>query len=464
MGKVYLIGAGPGALDLYTVKALECIRKADCMIYDQLIDNRILKEVKAGCELIYAGKKAHNHAIPQEEMNALLVEKSKEYDTVVRLKGGDVYVFGRGGEEGQALYDAGVDFEVVPGLSSVMAGLAYAGIPITHRGLANSFCVYTGVLAKDTMRDFCFEEMLDDTRTYVFLMSMARRNDIVNGLLAAGKDPSTPVAIVSKASMEDQKVLVSTLDGVLEEFEKDPLENPGIIVVGNVVTMQPVLNFYDKMRNRPKVLATMVGEDHYFTDHLPQCSVEEVITGNVRYLDADIPDLPKTFVFTSKHGVVGFMKNYISKMQDIRKLSGSKFVCIGEKTRDTLASYGLVTDCMPSKADSACINKEVASDLPMVLVRGSLPSNVDICEEELVVYENASVSIENTSKHYRYGLFTSASSVERYHAASDAVIDTFVSIGAHTTKAIRKAYGEVRILESSVADKSAMVKLVEEDL
>lgn len=162
MGKVYLVGAGCGALDLYTVKAMKCIQKADCLIYDHLIDEEILEYCPNHCELIYVGKKAHHHTMKQEEINELLVEKSKQYRHVVRLKGGDVYVFGRGGEEAKLLYENNIDFEVVPGVSSAIAGLDYAGIPITHRGISGGFQVYTAQLRYQENRNFDYTKMLDD--------------------------------------------------------------------------------------------------------------------------------------------------------------------------------------------------------------------------------------------------------------------------------------------------------------
>ena len=293
MGKVYLVGAGCGDLDLYTVKAMNCIKNADCLVYDALIDDEILNSCKAGCEKIYVGKHAHNHALPQEEICLLLVEKSKQYGNVVRLKGGDVYVFGRGGEEGQVLCEHGVDFEVVPGVSSCMAGLAYAGIPITHRGLSGGFQVYTAQLKHNEQRQFDFSKMLDDYCTYVFLMGMSKLQMIVSGFLEAGKNPKTPIAIVSNATLPHQESMAGTLDTIIDLFNANPLPTPGIIVVGAVVQMREYLNFYE---NKPlfhkKILATTIGEDHELKHDLKAlgANVSEVMVGKVTYEDCVIPE------------------------------------------------------------------------------------------------------------------------------------------------------------------------------
>ena len=464
MGKVYLVGAGCGDLDLYTVKAMNCIKNADCLVYDALIDDEILNSCKASCEKIYVGKHAHNHALPQEEICLLLVEKSKQYENVVRLKGGDVYVFGRGGEEGQVLAEHQVDFEVVPGVSSCMAGLAYAGIPITHRGLSGGFQVYTAQLKHNEQRQFDFSKMLDDYCTYVFLMGMSKLKMIVDGFLEAGKNPKTPIAIVSNATLPHQQSIAGTLDTIIELFNEKPLPTPGIIVVGDVVKMREYLNFYE---NKPlfhqRILATTIGEDHELKHDLKAlgANVKEVMVGKVTYEDCVIPELSGFLVFTSKHGVVGFMENYLKQHKDLRKLSHMKIVCIGKKTNETLEKYYLSADFIPSEADSDVLNKElkdIVGNEKVFLARGHLPVGFNLECEELFVYKNSEVEITKEENTFDFGLFTSASSVERFKKANNSKIHTFISIGKHTSKAIREWYGDVRLVEVEKASKKAMVQ------
>lgn len=464
MGKVYLVGAGCGDLDLYTVKAMNCIKNADCLVYDALIDDEILNSCKAGCEKIYVGKHAHNHALPQEEICLLLVEKSKQYGNVVRLKGGDVYVFGRGGEEGQVLCEHGVDFEVVPGVSSCMAGLAYAGIPITHRGLSGGFQVYTAQLKHNEQRQFDFSKMLDDYCTYVFLMGMSKLQMIVSGFLEAGKNPKTPIAIVSNATLPHQESMAGTLDTIIDLFNANPLPTPGIIVVGAVVQMREYLNFYE---NKPlfhkKILATTIGEDHELKHDLKAlgANVSEVMVGKVTYEDCVIPELSGYLVFTSKHGVIGFMENYLRQYKDLRKLNPMKIVCIGKKTNEALEKYYLSADFIPSYADSDVLNKElkeIVGNEKVFLARGHLPVGFNLECEELYVYKNSEVEITTTEDVYDFGLFTSKSSVERFKKANNSKIHTFISIGKHTSKAIRECYGDVRLIEVADPSKKAMVK------
>lgn len=466
MGKVYLVGAGCGALDLYTVKAMKCIKEADCLVYDQLVDHRILFNVKKGCECIYVGKQASNHAMKQEDINQLLVDKSKEHDCVVRLKGGDVFVFGRGGEEAQLLFDNHVYFEVVPGLSSVTAGLAYAGVPITHRGMSGGFQVYTGSLKQNEERIFDFSTMLDDYCTYVFLMSMSKLEKIVNGFIEAGKNINTPVAVISQASMPTQRVLSGTLDNIADKFKANPLANPGIIVVGEVVKMREVLNFYEtKPLFSKRCLVTSVGYDYSLFEKLNDlgANTDNVITGDIEYLDVDIPKLNGVLIFTSKHGVIGFMNNFKKQYKDIRALKDVLIVSIGSKTNEVLNEYGLDADFIPSVADSDCLNTELSDfikDKHVYLVKGENKTNIKVCNDSFVVYRNKEMNINSNINHYDYGFFTCASSVYRFNKYNQSSIDAFVSIGKHTSKAIRECYGDVKILETDKAIKDCMIDIV----
>lgn len=467
MGKVYLVGAGCGSLDLYTVKAMRCIQKADCLIYDHLIDQRILEFCKKDCEKIYVGKRASHHILKQPQINDLLVKKARQLDCVVRLKGGDVFVFGRGGEEGQVLFENHIDFEVIPGVSSAIAGLSYAGIPITHRHLSGGFHVYSAHLQNHQERQFDFSTMLDDYCTYVFLMGIAKLDMIVDGFKKAGKNQDTPVAIISQASFPSQRCLIGTLSDIQDRFQKQPLPTPGIIVVGHVVSMRKYLNFYETLPLfSKKALVTTVGQDHDLYDQLHElgADITEVMTGKVIYRKVKIPDLEGYIILTSQHGVIGFMQNYLAQYKDLRHLSKVKIICIGEKTNQKLNEYGLNADYMPHQPYSDCLNQELqelAQKHKLYLVQGE-KSHLHswLFEQVFQVYQNKKIQIESKNEHYDYGFFTCASSVKRFHEMNQSTCDVFVSIGLQTTKAIQKYYGHVKIIEALYPAKKEMVKAV----
>lgn len=465
MAKVYLVGAGCGAIELYTLKAMKCIQEADCIIYDQLIDKQVLDYCKSNCEKIYVGKIAHHHTMPQEKMNELLVEKAKVYDKVVRLKGGDVYVFGRGGEEAEFLYNQGIDFEVVPGISSAIGGLAYAGIPVTHRGLSGGFQVYTGALRKDEDRQFDFHAMLDDYTTYIFLMSMSKKEKIVQGFIDAGKNPQTRCAIVSNASLPQQRCVIGTLNNIIEKYNADPVPMPGIIVVGNVIEKQEILNFYErKALFGKKILVTTVGVDHYLKDELDELGacVKEIITGNVAYLSVEIPEIKDNLIFTSKHGAIGFMKAFMKQYHDVRKLNGIRIIAIGKKTNEVLNSYGLNADYIPKIANSICLNQELQDLIKneeVYVVQGDT-SSIAIKHHKIIVYTNKEIQIQDCNEHFDYALFTCASSVYRTLKNTHISANTFVSMGPMTTKAIQECYPDSYILEVDRPVKKKMIEII----
>lgn len=465
MAKVYLVGAGCGAIELYTLKAMKCIQEADCLIYDQLIDKQILDYCKNDCEKIYVGKIAHHHTMPQEKMNELLVEKAKIYDKVVRLKGGDVYVFGRGGEEAEFLYHQGIDFEVVPGISSAIGGLAYAGIPVTHRGLSGGFQVYTGALRKNEDRQFDFHSMLDDYTTYIFLMSMSKKEKIVQGFLEAGKNPQTCCAIVSNASLPNQKCVIGTLGNIIEKYNENPVPMPGIIVVGNVIKKQDILNFYERKPLFGKnIFVTTVGVDHYLKNEFLElgANVKEMITGEVKYLDVELPLIKDNLIFTSKHGAIGFMKNFMKQYHDVRMLHGIRIIAIGKKTNEVLNSYGLNADYIPKIANSICLNqelKELIKDEDVYVVQGDTTS-ITMNHQKIIVYTNKETQMLDINEDYDYALFTCASSVYRTLKNTHISTNTFVSMGPMTTKAIQECYPDSYILEVERPVKKKMVEMI----
>jgi len=243
-GKVYLVGAGPGDYKLITLKGLEAIREADVIVYDRLINEELLKEAKKNCEMVYVGKKSNQHTMKQEDINTLLVKEAREGKIVTRLKGGDPYVFGRGGEEGIVLYSNNIEFEVIPGITSSIGGLCYAGIPITHRDHASSFHVFTGHLKNDD-EELEWDSMVKLNGTLVFLMGMSNLEKIVSRLIEYGKDPNTPVAIINWATTPKQYTITEKLDQIYQLAQEKNITSPSLIVIGDVVKCREQLNFFE---------------------------------------------------------------------------------------------------------------------------------------------------------------------------------------------------------------------------
>jgi len=239
---VYLTGAGPGAIDLLTIKALKVIKEADVIIYDRLANPDILKEAKSGCEFIYVGKADSHHTLPQEEINEIIYQSALKYDTVVRLKGGDPLVFGRGGEEALYLKQRGIKFEFIPGVTSAIAVPEYAGIPVTHRGITVSFRVVTGHEASKEKSQIPWENYKSDD-TIIFLMGLHRLEFIVNKLLEIGKPKDFPIAVISRGTWPDEKTVIGTLEDIADKAKG--LKTPALIVVGRVVELHKDLSWFE---------------------------------------------------------------------------------------------------------------------------------------------------------------------------------------------------------------------------
>ncbi len=244
-GKVYLIGAGPGDPDLLTIKAANVLREVDVVVYDRLISDKILDLVPSRAERIYVGKLPEGGAKLQEEINKLLVKLAREGKVVARVKGGDPMVFGRGGEEAEALADAEVEFEIVPGVTSAIAAPAYAGIPVTDRRYSSSIAIVTGHEAAGKERLVDLEGLAKSADTLVVLMGIGTLPIIVDRLLKAGKDPTTPVAIVERGTTSKQKTIVGTLSSIVAKARETGVSAPAIIVVGEVVRLREKLRWFE---------------------------------------------------------------------------------------------------------------------------------------------------------------------------------------------------------------------------
>ncbi len=483
-GTVSFVGAGPGDTGLITVKGLKALKEADCIVYDRLASPEFLQEAKKGCELIYVGKASHKHTMPQSDINRLLVQKSMEYKKIVRLKGGDVYVFGRGGEEGLYLRKCGVPFEVIPGVSSCIAGLAYAGIPITHRGMSLGFHVATAHNKNDELAEIDFQAMAKSRETCVFLMGLSKVGEITEKLLEAGMPKETKAAVISHATMPQQQSCVSDLAHIADEAASAELTSPAVIVVGDVVGLREQLNFFEE---RPlfgkRYLIPAIGEESTKLSALLRqqgAAVDEIQVGVIKEKElkfraeqfADVNWL----VFTSGHGVNAFFGSLKKNGLDVRRLSDCKIAAVGGKTAEALTAYGIYADFVPEKYHSDALFrmlKEHISQNEKVWYLKAADVKNCLCEElkkicvleEIEVYENAAVEpdTERIKPPGAYDgiLFTCASSAKRLLAAygTDKIEDAAIySIGPKTTECLKKQ-GILKVLEAEESTYEKLAKL-----
>ncbi len=360
--KVYLIGAGPGDMGLLTLKGKAILEKADVIVYDALANAGMLNFARPDAELIYVGKRANNHALPQDGINALIIEKAKEGKIVARLKGGDPYIFGRGGEEAEELLEAGVPFEEVPGISSTIAGPAYAGIPLTHRSFASSVTLITGHENPDKPGSVHnWDALAKSASTLVFVMGMKNLPEITKNLIAAGMDKNTPAALVHWGTTAHHRSLVATLETLYEESQKQGFTNPSVIVVGHVVSLRDKLNWFEqkpllgkgivvtRAREQASGLAHSLAELGAHVIQFPTIEIHEL--EDFTEVDARIKDLNsyQWLVFTSVNGVKHFWKRLHKHGLDSRAIFGKKVAAIGPATADILRERGIEPDFIPAR-------------------------------------------------------------------------------------------------------------------
>lgn len=362
-GKVYLVGAGPGDYKLLTLKGLECIKKADVIVYDRLANINYLKEARPNCEFIYVGKASSNHALPQDDINRVIADKAKEGKIVTRLKGGDPYVFGRGGEEGEVLFSEGIDFEVVPGITSAIGGLCYAGIPITHRDYASSLHVITGHLRDDDKEnaEINWNALANTNGTLVFLMGVANLKKISSSLINEGKSKDTPVALVSWATRYNQRVITSTLEDVYETAIRENVKPPTLIAVGEVVGLRDKLNFFEnkplfgknimvtRSRTQSSSLVEKIMDLGGNPVEIPTIKIDKIEDN--RELENEIKNIKEYtyLVLTSKNGVDIFFDKLDEIGLDSRVLANIKVCAIGTATSNAIAKRGIKADIVPER-------------------------------------------------------------------------------------------------------------------
>ncbi|MCK4739481.1 MAG: uroporphyrinogen-III C-methyltransferase [Deltaproteobacteria bacterium] len=360
--KVYLVGAGPGDAELITLKGVRALKRADCVIYDFLSNESLLSHVKAKAETIYVGKKGAFRHVTQGEINELILKKAKAGKVVVRLKGGDPFIYGRGGEEALALVNAGLSFEIIPGVSSAVAAPAFAGIPLTHRGVASTVTFLTGhesQFKKSSKVEW--EKLATSGGTLVILMGWKKLALTVKRLSDGGMNQKTPVAIIRWGSTSKQKTITGTLKTIVALVKEHAMKPPIITVIGNVVTLREKLKWFD---SRPlfgkKILVTRTAKQAgTFSSKLTEMGAEVVSLPVIKTinppsfakLDKGIKNL-ETYdwaIFTSVNGVEYFFSRLYKLGLDIRALKGVKICVVGSATEQAIKNRGIQVDLVPKK-------------------------------------------------------------------------------------------------------------------
>ena len=360
-GKVYIIGAGPGDAGLITIKAVDCLRLADVVVYDNLVNEELLKYAPTHARFIYAGKKGSDHTLSQETINNLLVKEASAGNTVARLKGGDPFIFGRGGEETEILVSKDVPFEVVPGVTSAIAVPAYAGIPLTHRGLTSTVAFITGHEDPAKEKSDINWQALAGMGTLVFLMGVKNLGQITKELIRCGKSPDTPAALIRRGTSPQQETLVGTLENIVILAHANNFQPPAILVVGKVVDLRETLNWFEQkplfgkgiVITRPEKqaddLAQLLAKQGANPISFP--TIKIVGPPGWRKLDAALKKIDKYdwIIFTSANGVQFFFNRLLEKGKDIRDLKGIKICCIGPATAKQVEARGIKVDLVPDE-------------------------------------------------------------------------------------------------------------------
>ena len=467
-GKVYIAGAGCGNEGLITVKLKSVMEKAECIIYDRLVNESILQYMKPDAELIYMGKENVEGGELQKKINEIIVEKSREGLTVLRLKGGDPFVFGRGGEEIEALIPENIDFEVIPGISSAIAVPAYAGIPVTHRGINTSFHVFTGHMKKDGI-EHDYETVAKLEGTLVFLMGLGNLEKITENLIKHGKMPETPVAVIKNGTTAKQETYIGTLGTIAGIVRENNVKAPVIIIIGEVVNLREKMKWFENMPLFGKNILVTRNRDKQeeITNKIIELGGQAINIPfiNIEYLDFEMPDLSKysTLLFNSLNSVIGFMR----KIEDMRVLGHLKIGVVGKKTDEEMKKYRIIPDFYPKeytveKLAAESVNFTEEGENILFIVSNLSPVNEEKYTElykrnyeKLVVYNTHKLKIdsEKAKKYVKESdilMFLSSSTFESFadsiHLSENDEMKGILSkkilasIGPVTTKTIEK-YG-----------------------
>jgi uroporphyrinogen III methyltransferase/synthase len=365
-GKVWLVGAGPGDPGLITLRGVRALENASAVVYDRLVNESLLHHAAPSCQRIYAGKLAGEGGESQSEINALLIRLAQEGKTVVRLKGGDPFVFGRGGEECAALAAAGIRFEVVPGVSSAVAGPAYAGIPVSQRGIASSFTVLTGheEAGRETS-SIRWQEIAAGADTLVLMMGVQALGEVTQRLIEAGRPADTPAAVIASATMPSQRVVVGHLADIQQRARESNLEAPAVTVFGDVVGLREQLQWYERRplfgrrvlvtrtREQASQVRALLEEEGAEVFELPTLEIVDGASPQVlsRVIGALDGGEYSWIVFTSVNGARRFLREIYASGKDVRAFHSSKIAVVGPATAEALGEFGLRADLVPEDYD-----------------------------------------------------------------------------------------------------------------
>ncbi len=494
-GKVWLAGAGPGDAGLLTVRAAELIGTADVIVYDALISAELLSRIPHETETIYVGKHAGNHPVPQEEINQILVREAKKGKKVLRLKGGDPFVFGRGGEELEALIVEGIPFEVVPGITSSVAVPAYAGIPVTHRDFTSSFHVITGHARKDGTLNIDFESLVRLNGTLVFLMSVSSMERILGGLMDAGMSPDMPAAVLERGTTARQRRVTATVGTLKEESERAGIHTPAIILVGKVCVLSKELHWAEdrplggrqflltRPRRNSSVLAGMLKDLGAQVIEMPAIHTEP-ISPNEPLQEALVrsgsEERGRWLVFTSPVGVSVFFDELKEMKMDLRSVlcgkSPVRIGAIGSATAAALEEHGLIADVVPGTYSAGELGRAIAGKAEpgehVLIVRAEKGSEellppleekgLDVCDIPLyrTVYEVSPVLRGEVAHMLENGeidavTFTSGSTVRGFARAMGEIDYSricAVCIGEQTARAAKEYGMHIEIAEEASMD------------
>lgn len=455
-GKVYIAGVGSGDEKLITLRAMECIKDVDVIVYDRLANAKFLSYAKENTEKIDVGKRANNHTMPQWKINELLCEKAKEGKNVLRLKGGDPFVFGRGGEEALELLKHGIDFEIIPGVSAANAVTAFAGIPLTHRGISSSFHVITGhedPTKNDKAIDYSVIAKL--TGTLVFFMGLNNLASICENLIKYGKEKNTPVAVISNGTLKSQKTVCGTLENIVNL--KDEMEAPALIVVGNVVSLKNSLNWFEGRKAKNVLVTRSKGQAEKLELAIKKVGAKPISMAMIEISDnllkTEIKDMYKNIhkynwlVFTSENAVNIFMKGLMDNLLDIRVLTGLKIAVVGSATKAALNKYYLKADITPKEFESEKLAEELrikvkAGDMVLFPTSNIAHNSIAKTIEQIGAHIDVKLIYDVTTPRYHKGeLLDVLDNIDIITFTSPSCINGFVNT--------LKAEGEdISILES----------------
>lgn len=371
-GKVWLVGAGPGDEGLLTIKGKKILETAEVIVYDALIGDAVCSGFPADAEVIYVGKRDKCHTMKQEEINELLVDYAKQGKQVVRLKGGDPFLFGRGGEEVEALVRADIPFEIIPGVPSALAVPAYNGIPVTHRDYSASVHIITGHRNKDRELDIDFQALYQAKGTYVFLMGVSTLPKICEGFLKAGMSPDMPAALLSRGTTAHQKKIVATVGTIERRIQEEGAARPAILVIGEVCSLSETFSWYETLplfgvrtivtrpKGRSKVLADKLRSLGSEVVEIPAIRTEPVQDQTLWEQELEQIASYDWIVFTSPAGVEIFFEKLQKQRMDIRCLGSAKLAAIGQGTAKKLEERGLIVDLIPEKYDGRSLGRAMA--------------------------------------------------------------------------------------------------------